>query len=1411
MNARERRRTLNIRVLIIFVVLAVLLSGGTHYLHGFQVKRNADALLAQADRAESEQDMKRFKEYLGRYVSFRPDDLDAASRYGLFLERNAQNLRDKYEAFLQLDSVLRRDPNKDREEVRRRAAELAISLNRPLDARAHLERLLEIKPEDPELEDLMGRCEVESKHFDKARAAFESSLRGDSKRLTTAFELAKLLRSPLNPAPELDKAADADRVLDAVVEASPDSFNARMVRCRYYQTVGNLDAADRDLAYAREKLAPDNVEVLLSSAELAEARRHYDEARKHLERGRTKFPKDSRFSLALARIELRAGSEHRTLAADQLKIALKTAPEDIQTQWTYADLFIDAGEMVEAQKVVDRLNTMGTPASALEFLQARLLAAAGKTGEAVAVLERCRAGGTVREGMAFLNRKMNLLLGSWYERLGNPDQELAAYERVLSEDPSSTQARAGKATALSRLGRVDDALTIYRSLFPDVPALRLNAVRLMVTRDLRLAQEQRNLGEAERMLRGAPSDVKARPEYRLLLIDLYAVSGRWPEAVAEAEAACKEFPKESRYWLARAALAERAPKPDRAKAVAIIDEAEKHLGDTAELRLVRGIRASELPLAEARPILLKLEQGTDAYSRVERSRLEAGLATAYFRLGDNKEAERLMALAVIQTPEDLGVRQQFFDIAVMVGDSEAAAKQVDELHRVEGDEGVLWRYEQAAICVQAAHKGDTAALVEARQQLTEVANRRPNWSRRLVLEGEIAEMEGRTDLALEDYQKAIDRGERSQRVVRRAVQFLATRRRTEEARHLLQKVLEQSPPGAGDLNRMLVEVSLPDTDSKQRSLEMVRAAVSPESKEYRDFLWLGQVLASLGEKKEAEAAIRKAVSMRESSPDVWIALVVFLSESDRKDEARAELRQAQTKLPEALQPTVTARCREALGDAQGAEGLYVDMVKSHPNDPAVKHQVAAFYLRSNQAAKAEPHLRSLATGDGPDSTWARRTLALSLAVSGDYQKTREALELLEKNLVGNYSGPEDQRARAMVLALRPGDRRASIQALEESFVRVKPTPQEQFLLAQLYESDRNWTKASEKLLELIASKQGKTPEIVAFYIRALLRHDRVSDARVLMSDLETMDPNSARTVGLKARLLTEENKGDEAGRLLKDFARKEFAAKKDPQTLSRFASLLADLGRPAEAEELYRLNVAETEKTRPESVLGLASFLASHGKLGEALDLCERVSDRCSPELVAVVAVGSLRLAKATDADRKRVQTWLDEMIRKKPDSVNLLVARADLLDACGEYDASVRVYRDLLERNPRNVLALNNLAWLLAIHDNKGEEARKLIDRAIELAGPGGDLLDTQASVLLALNQPEEAIKKLEDAVQQLPTGPRYFHLTQALDKAGRRDAAKEAWIKATKELLLNENLLHPLERADYQKFNTELAPEKG
>src|SRR5262249_25690505 len=126
---------------------------------------------------------------------------------------------------------------------------------------------------------------------------------------------------------------------------------------------------------------------------------------------------------------------------------------------------------------------------------------------------------------------------------------------------------------------------------------------------------------------------------------------------------------------------------------------------------------------------------------------------------------------------------------------------------------------------------------------------------------------------------------------------------------------------------------------------------------------------------------------------------------------------------------------------------------------------------------------------------------------------------------------------------------------------------------------------------------------------------------------------------------------------------------------------------------------------------------------------------------------------------------------------------------------------REVLKRNGSEVLALNNLAFLLALRSGKADEALRLLDRAVEVKGPHPDLLDTRAVVLLSARRTDEAIRELTAAIKEAPTAVSYFPLAQALDLKGDKAQAR-VHLGRAEELGLTEADLHPLERPAYRRL---------
>jgi tetratricopeptide (TPR) repeat protein len=169
------------------------------------------------------------------------------------------------------------------------------------------------------------------------------------------------------------------------------------------------------------------------------------------------------------------------------------------------------------------------------------------------------------------------------------------------------------------------------------------------------------------------------------------------------------------------------------------------------------------------------------------------------------------------------------------------------------------------------------------------------------------------------------------------------------------------------------------------------------------------------------------------------------------------------------------------------------------------------------------------------------------------------------------------------------------------------------------------------------------------------------------------------------------------------------------------------------------------------------------------------------------------------------VEEWLRYAIKNKP-TVGLLAVWAEFQDLRGRYPQAQEAWRTVLKEKPNHIIALNNLACLLAFSGVKGEEPLRLTNQAISLAGPVPELLDSRALVNLSQGNPALAVDDLVLAVKRRPTASKYYHLSRAYQAAGDTVRARDSWRKAVEAKLKAEDL-HPLEAEEYKKYSAKMA----
>ena len=211
------------------------------------------------------------------------------------------------------------------------------------------------------------------------------------------------------------------------------------------------------------------------------------------------------------------------------------------------------------------------------------------------------------------------------------------------------------------------------------------------------------------------------------------------------------------------------------------------------------------------------------------------------------------------------------------------------------------------------------------------------------------------------------------------------------------------------------------------------------------------------------------------------------------------------------------------------------------------------------------------------------------------------------------------------------------------------------------------------------------------------------------------------------------------------------------QFRSEYADAYLNLGNALAG--LGRLDEAITNYT---AVLRLRpNFAPAHFNIGNALTQQGKDNEAAPHYFEALrlqptnahahcnLALGLARQGKNGDAIAQ-----LTEALRLKPDEAQFHFHLATVLDAAKKPHEAVAQYREALRLKPDLVLALNNLAWILATHEDSnirsGAEAVKCAERACELTGRNqAYLMGTLAAAYAEAGRFDEAVGTAEKAAQ--------------------------------------------------------------
>lgn len=457
----------------------------------------------------------------------------------------------------------------------------------------------------------------------------------------------------------------------------------------------------------------------------------------------------------------------------------------------------------------------------------------------------------------------------------------------------------------------------------------------------------------------------------------------------------------------------------------------------------------------------------------------------------------------------------------------------------------------------------------------------------------------------------------------------------------------------------------------------------------------------------------------------------------------------------------------------------------------------------------------------PNSNQALQTQISLLAAQNQFKEL--------STVVAGLLAAEPERIGANLthlnrLFVRSQDRKAvreTVDTLTEPYLQH---PEAHFARAQAAFEMRDIPGAKKAIRE---ARTMRPDWEAAVLFHAQLLEDRNEAATILADHLATWpQANEARLAF--ARTLVSEKRYAEARR---EFTRLLENGANDPvkhgDTVFAIAVLSLQLGETREAEgylrrlvemghadidkaRFYLGQIAEEGKRWAEALewfagvgrgehyltarLHAANMLMRLGRLADARrHLAE--SEVANPREHVQIVIGEAQLLR--DAGRiADAHAALVAGLAQQPDQPDLIYETALMAEKLGHNDELESRLRHLIRLKPDHAHAHNALGYSLAERNLRLDEARKLIERALELAPNDPFILDSKGWLLFRQGQLPAAIELLRRAIGIRQDPEIAAHLGEVLWRVGQQDEARATWEKAQREHPGNPVLAETIKR---------------
>ena len=458
----------------------------------------------------------------------------------------------------------------------------------------------------------------------------------------------------------------------------------------------------------------------------------------------------------------------------------------------------------------------------------------------------------------------------------------------------------------------------------------------------------------------------------------------------------------------------------------------------------------------------------------------------------------------------------------------------------------------------------------------------------------------------------------------------------------------------------------------------------------------------------------------------------------------------------------------------------------HETDPGsveALQSLTGLLIGMHKVEEAEPFLAELLARDGKAAAGGFLQLGRVLAGNPDKQAN---LRVVRSLAARNPVLPQAHLAVAQA-ALAAGDEAA---ALEEA--RTAAQLQPGWELAAIYEAQilqRKDPAQAERSLAGFLEKYPQAREARLAYARMLATDRRYPQARAQFEKLLAAYPDNGEVIYSVGLLALQ----------MKDYATAESSFKRllqkgyrDPDSVRYMLGQSAEEQKHWDEAKRWYGSVKQGDEALG-ARLRIAGVMAKQGKLDEARAYLSDLHATGEQRVQVLIAEAQM----LRDANHHRdAYDLLGKALDAQPEQPELLYDHAITAEKLERYDVLEKNLRTLIRVKPDYAHAYNALGYSFADRNTRLPEARKLIQRALELSPEDAYIIDSMGWVLYRMGDLKGAEQWLRRAYNGRQDAEIGAHLGEVLWKKGDRGEAERIWDESLKASPDNETLQKTVKR---------------